>query len=76
MPSGDPRSVSLDALYHKEQEYIWFMGGDLNGFCAIWHFYEMKKVGMLSQGPFITHLQNFISISIISQISNNSSSGY
>ena len=28
----DPLSVSLDASYHKKQEYIWFMGGDLNGF--------------------------------------------
>ena len=83
MPLGDPRSVPLNVLYHKEQEYIWFMCGDLNDFCAIWPFYEMKGVGMLSQGPFETHLQNFISvsiipqiISIIPQISNNSSSGY
>ena len=35
MPPRDPRSVSLDASYHKEQEYIWFMGGDLNGLCDI-----------------------------------------
>ena len=28
----DPRSGSLNASYHKEQEYIWLMGGDLNGF--------------------------------------------
>ena len=29
---GDLLSVSLDASYHKEQEYtcIWFRGGDLN----------------------------------------------
>ena len=26
------RLVSLDASYHKEHEYIWFRGGDLNGF--------------------------------------------
>ena len=31
-PPGVPRSMLLNALYHKEQEYIWFMGGDLNGF--------------------------------------------
>ena len=35
MPPGDPRSVSQDAFYHKEQEYIWLMGGNLNGFCGI-----------------------------------------
>ena len=29
---GDLRSVSLNAFYHKEQKYIWFSGGDLNGF--------------------------------------------
>ena len=28
----DPRSGSLNASYHKEQEYICLMGGDLNGF--------------------------------------------
>ena len=34
-PRGHPgvqRSMSLNAPYLKEQEYIWFMGGDLNGF--------------------------------------------
>ena len=29
---GVSRSMSLNAPYLKEQEYIWFMGGDLNGF--------------------------------------------
>ena len=33
--SGVPRFMSLNAPYHKEQEYIWFMGGDLNGFSEI-----------------------------------------
>ena len=28
----EPQLVSLDASYHKEHEYIWFRGGDLNGF--------------------------------------------
>ena len=29
---GIPRSMSLNVPYLKEQEYIWFMGGDLKGF--------------------------------------------
>ena len=37
-PPGVPRSMSLNAPYLKEQEYIWFMGGDLNGFQDIMHF--------------------------------------
>ena len=24
MPPGDPKSMSLDPSYHKEQEYVWF----------------------------------------------------
>ena len=28
----DPQSVSLDAAYHKEHEYIWFRGWNLSGF--------------------------------------------
>ena len=42
-PPWDPRSMSLNAPHHKEQEYIWFMGGDLNGFQDIMHF--MKRAG-------------------------------
>ena len=34
--------MSLNAPHHKEQEYIWFMGGDLNGFQDM-HF--MKRAG-------------------------------
>ena len=34
-PQVDLMSVSLDASYHKEQKYIWFKGGDLNGFWDI-----------------------------------------
>ena len=30
--------MSLNAAYHKEQQYIWFMGGDLNSFRDITHF--------------------------------------
>ena len=33
--SGDPRSVSQNASCHKEQQYIWFMGGVLNGYWDI-----------------------------------------
>ena len=33
-----PRSGSLNVSYHKEQEYIWFRGGDPNSFLAITHF--------------------------------------
>ena len=36
--SCDPRSGSLNVSYHKEQEYIWFRGGDPNSFWAITHF--------------------------------------
>ena len=32
IPPGDPWLVPLNAPYHKEQEYIWFRGGDLNSF--------------------------------------------
>ena len=35
---GVPRSMSLNAPYLKEQQYIWFMGEDLNGFRDITHF--------------------------------------
>ena len=28
----DPRSMSLNVSYHKEQEYIWFRGEDLSSF--------------------------------------------
>ena len=33
--------MSLNVPYHKEQEYIWFMGGDLNSFQDIMHL--MKR---------------------------------
>ena len=32
IPLGDPCSMSLNASYHNEQEFIWFSGGNLNGF--------------------------------------------
>ena len=31
-PWGIWGSMSLNAACHKEQQYIWFMGGDLNSF--------------------------------------------
>ena len=43
-----PRSLSLNAPYLKEQQYIWFMGGDLNSFN--YAFYEMKGVGHAPPG--------------------------
>ena len=42
-PPWDTWSMSLNALHHKEQEYIWFMGVDLNGFQDTMHF--MKRAG-------------------------------
>ena len=33
-----PRSMFLNAPYHKERVHIWFMCGDLNGFKNIRHF--------------------------------------
>ena len=47
---GVPRSMSLNAPYLKEQEYIWFMGGDLNGL-RYNTFYEMKGVEPAPRGP-------------------------
>ena len=41
--SWDSLSMSLNAPHHKEQVYIWLMGGDLNGFQDIMHF--MKLAG-------------------------------
>ena len=38
MLAGVPRSMSLNLPYLKEQEYIWFMGGDLNDFQGFMHF--------------------------------------
>ena len=35
---GVPRPMFLNAPYLKKQEYIWFMGGNLNGFQDIMHF--------------------------------------
>ena len=37
-PPLDTWSMSLNAPHLKEQEYMWFMGGDLNGFQDIMHF--------------------------------------
>ena len=35
--------MAMNESYHKEQEYIWFRGRDLNSFCKV--FYEVKGVG-------------------------------
>ena len=37
-PPWDQWSMSLNVPRHKEEEYIWFMGGDLNGFLDMKHF--------------------------------------
>ena len=34
----DPWSMSLNVPHHKEQEYIWFIGEELNGFKDIEYF--------------------------------------
>ena len=48
---GVPRSMSLNAPYLKEQEYIWFMGEDLNGFQDIMHFMKWRGWGMPPGDP-------------------------
>ena len=48
---GVPRSMSLNAPYLKEQECIWFMGGDLNGFQDIIHFMKWRGLGMPPRDP-------------------------
>ena len=35
----------MNACYHKEYHYIWFSGGNLNGFRDIKPFYEVNWVG-------------------------------
>ena len=43
--------MPLNAPYHKEQ-YIWFIGGDLNMLFPRYNtFYEMKGVGHAPGGP-------------------------
>ena len=46
MTPGDMTYIPLDAPYHKEQEYIWFRGGDLNSFQDIQQFPIPGGVGM------------------------------
>ena len=56
VPPWDPWSKSLNAPHHKEQQYIWFMGGDLNSFRYIKHFvhfYEKSGWGMPPEDPGI-----------------------
>ena len=47
---GVPRSMSLSEPYLR-QEYIWFMGGDLNGFQDIMHFMKWRGWGMPPGDP-------------------------
>ena len=55
---GTRGSMSLNAACHKEQQYIWFLGGDLNSFRDITHF--MKGVGHAPGG----HLWDPLSMSL------------
>ena len=32
MPMETPKSLLLNASYHKKHKCMWFRGGDLNGF--------------------------------------------
>ena len=48
-------SMSLNAAYQKEQQYIWFMGGDLNGFRDITHFMKCRGWGIPPGDPFGIH---------------------
>ena len=32
----EPQLMSLNASYHKEHGYIWFRGGDMNGFSVLY----------------------------------------
>ena len=49
-PPWDPWSMLLNAPHHKEQEYIWFMGGDLKGLHDIMHLWK-ERVGYAPGGP-------------------------
>ena len=44
LPPGDHWSVSMNAPYHHEQKYIWFRGGDLNGFWDIKPYMNWRDV--------------------------------
>ena len=50
-PLGNPRSVSLDGSYHKEQQYIWFRGGDLNNFWDIRPYMKWREWGIPLGNP-------------------------
>ena len=50
-PWGSGGSMSLNAACHKEQQYIWFMGGNLNSFRDITHFIKWREWGMPPGGP-------------------------
>ena len=47
--TGDPWSVSLNESHQKEQIYIWFRGGDLNGFWDL-ALYELDRGGAYPRG--------------------------
>ena len=59
-PWGTPRFMSLNASFHKKQGYIWFRGGDLNGFWDMRPFMKWRG-GANPQGtPGLCHWMRLI----------------
>ena len=54
-PGGTRGSMSLNAACHKEQQYIWFMGEDLNSFWDITHFMKWRGWGIPPGDPLGIH---------------------
>ena len=50
-----PRDPCHNMAYHKEQQYIWFIGGDLNSFRDITHFMKWRGWDMPPGDPFGIH---------------------
>ena len=51
----DQGSVSLNASYHKKQQYIWFNGGDLNG-SEILSYVNRRGLGIQPGDPRLVSL--------------------
>ena len=49
-PVGISQSVLLNVLLNKKHEYIWYRGGDLNGFWDISDLKNWLALGMLESG--------------------------
>ena len=52
---GDPLSVSLNASYHNEQQYMWFRDGILNGFWDIKPYMNWRGWGIPPGNPSRCH---------------------